>query len=121
MGDKPLTFTASIKVGAVVGQDFRSFRWPRVMKQLRDPHMTFQVEDRGNYFDCRAAGFGGRDDYGNGSVNVGSINSLIVSEEDLRRVVNRKRAEKLVQISVAQMDLAKLVDELKALEDTSNG
>ena len=65
-----------IKVGAMVSQDYRVFRWPATASSDADPDMEFDAEWNGRFWDCRADGFGRRrwrgDDgeYGNGSIFV---------------------------------------------------
>lgn len=72
-----------IKVGALVGQDHGYGRWPATKAgEDVDPGMVFDIEPMGQYFGCRADGFGRKTwqgecgGYGNGCITVFSKDDI---------------------------------------------
>lgn len=120
-GKSEITFKAQIKVGAHISQDHcYSLVWPDALHP-RDPpvkfssDLVFEAELRKNYIDLRRPGYGGKPNYGNGSIFVSSINDLIVAPEDRKRVIDYLVAKKKEEIEKAAAGLAKLHNEMAAI------
>jgi hypothetical protein len=78
-----------INIGALVGQDFGTGKWPATAAgEDVDPDMEFDAEWTGEWWDCRADGFGRRSwrgeagAYGNGSIFVFDINGVTFADQD---------------------------------------
>ena len=70
-----------IKKGAKVFQDFRVFIYPE-LDTVVDLDTIFEVKIlNGTYYNCVAPGFGGRGNYGCGSIFLYNINDLEIIEE----------------------------------------
>jgi len=124
-GKSVLAFKAQIKVGASIGHDHGYYLWPNAAHP-RNPPVTFYPEMEfdaefvdGRYFSLRRPGYGGKPDYGNGSIFVNDIADLIVSDGDRQQVVDYLAGEKRKQIEKASADLMKLHAELGALSFSS--
>ena len=66
-----------IKKGAHVSIDFHHYSWP--LKNV-DPKMVFQIKEFPDFIECKADGYGGSGNYGNGSIFVYEPQKIIVVE-----------------------------------------
>lgn len=96
-------FETRIKFGAIISQDFCTFKWPKCLPPsehgggnvAKDPDMVFIATPMGdNRFDLKAIGYGimgsseqidGKyvSDYGNGSIYVFGLESLDPLDESI--------------------------------------
>ena len=77
-----------IKVGVAISQDHAIGKWPaRCAKDDVDSDMIFDIEWKGNFWECRADGVGRRSwlgeegGYGNGSIFVHEKEGIEIIEE----------------------------------------
>jgi len=88
-----------IKIGAKIFQDFSFGKWPQCKPphseyegeeyqyKTKNPDRIFEIEDKGTYFACRAAGYGhlklngDRGEYGNGRICVYEKDGIEILQE----------------------------------------
>jgi len=74
-----MTIRVKIRCGAHIGQDFGHFNWPDCKPpkgEQAKADYKFDAEWTGSWWNCVRPGYGGKNDYGNGSIFVFDKNGV---------------------------------------------